>query len=361
MNLKKALMPVRRAYVFCFRCFYRVVSALLGDFFTSLFLKYLVEVLESERRKSFITYHRRPQRAANVSIPVDRIKSTERLAVVVQGPVVRDHDFTLETLLLYSRTFPGATIIFSTWNDISPSVCSQIEGMGINVLKNDRPDYSGFLNINMQIVSSMNGVNRARDMGAEYVLKTRSDQRIYAANVGDFLHGVTEAFPLRLEGYIQKKRIVGVSLDSFKHRMYGLSDMLVYGHVDDMVLFWNTPLDSRRITAEQDREAGSSLRRFAHHRVSEVYLTTNYLQAIGRKLEWNLRDSWACFADHFCVIDKEQLDLLWPKYDRLEHMWLKYGEGDVALQEMNFREWLLIYSRLAEMDVPEHFLELKMY
>jgi hypothetical protein len=76
---------------------------------------------------------------------------------------------------------------------------------------------------------------------------------------------------------------------------------------------------------------------------------------VGRKLEWSLADSWSAFADHFCVVDTEQLDFFWPKYNNKEHRWLKY-DGTIKMQELSFREWLNLYANLKNIKISENVL-----
>ena len=317
-------------------------------------LKELIEVAE-ENKKVFATYHSRPMNSSSVGTQSDKVADQKQLAIVIQGPITRENDFTLETVKIYKKHFSDAFIILSTWEDELPVIIKQFEELGVSVLLNKKPDYAGISNINFQIVSSRNGIRKAREFGAEYVLKTRTDQRIYAPNVADYLYNITEVFPVR-EGYSQKKRIVGMSLNTFKYRMYGLSDMLIYGHIDDMILYWDVSLDQRVFNAEEIEESGSSLRKFAMWRICEVYLATEFLIKAGRKLGWSIEDSWEAFADHFCIIDKEQLDIFWMKPYRLEYRWLSYT-GMVKFQEITFREWLNIYSNLDSIKISEAVLD----
>ena len=44
-----------------------------------------------------------------------KLISTDRFAIVMQGPLIVDSNFTVETLKLYRHNFPEAIIILSTW------------------------------------------------------------------------------------------------------------------------------------------------------------------------------------------------------------------------------------------------------
>ena len=84
---------------------------------------------------------------------------------------------------------------------------------------------------------------------------------------------------------------------------------------------------------------------FAKKNVFELYLVTNFLKAIGREVQWTLEDSWDVFAKHFIVVDKEDLDVYWPKYTNKEFRWVDY-DAIRGTQELNFREWLNLFAGL---------------
>ena len=326
---------------------YRGICLVIGPGHSRGIIKRFFEVIEKDE---YFTCHARPQKAARVSTVNDGLKRQAELSVILQGPVMTENDFTLETLKLYQKHFEGHSLILSTWEGEDEAVITAAEKMGVHCLMNKKPDYFGISNINLQIASSKAGVRKAAELGSKYVLKTRTDQRMYAPNIAEYLYNVTEAFPVTGEYPKQKKRIVGVSLNTFKYRMYGLSDMTIYGHIDDMLLYWGVKEDARVFADRQREEARKSAFSFAELAVCEVYLTTEFLKAIDREILWTLQDSWQVFADNFCVVDKEQLDVFWPKYNRQEYRYLTYQQ-DYRTQEMGFREWFNIYSGLGNKNI----------
>lgn len=345
---------MRKIIAAIFGTLWRCVRKILGSRGEGL-LRDLLEAVEDDE-KAFITYHSRPTNSSSVGTQSDEVKNQRRLAIVIQGPIISKNDFTLETIKIYKKHFNSAFTILSTWSDEDAAVIGRFKELDVSVILNEKPAYAGVSNINFQIVSTRSGIKKAQELGVEYVLKTRTDQRMYAPNIADYLYNITEAFPVKGGYRRQRKRIVGVSLNTFKYRMYGLSDMLVYGHIDDILLYWDVALDERRFSDEDIRKASASLRGFALWRVCEVYLATEFLQKLGRKLEWSLADSWRAFKNHFCIVDNEQLDLFWVKYNRLEYRWLGYTEIANS-QEMTFREWLNIYSNLGNKQIPEKMLD----
>lgn len=301
-------------------------------------LRIFLERIERQRRV-FITYHVRPMDPSAVRTAPIPLTEAPRVGIVIQGGVKHEQDFTVETVRLYGRLFPEAVVIVSLWEG-EEAHCAGVEEAGAVVIVNRKPDYAGIQNINLQIVSSRSGVQRARELGCEFVLKTRSDQRLYNVSALNRLLALIRAFPAKHEA--QRGRIVGSSLGTFTFRMYGLSDLILFGHVTDMETYWSAPLDERRFSETVIEGWRHSLRAAAEGRICEVYLAAAYLERLGRDLRWTLEDSWDAFARHFCVIDCEELDLFWPKYGRLEFRYTDYGRENNPHREMSFADWLSI-------------------
>lgn len=307
-----------------------------------------------EQKDSFFTYHLRPKYAKNFNLWSDKIKNESKTAIIIQGPIVKDYDFTLETIKIYKKLFQEQIIILSIWEDEDMGEIAKIKQEGVEVILNKRPAFYGQQNINLQIVSSFAGAKRAKDLGAEYAIKTRTDQRIYAPNSLDFLRNILEVFPLRGDS-VQKKRIVGVSLNSYKYRPYGLSDMTIYGQIDDFILYWSIKLDGRIFPNET---LIHTMGEFANARICEAYLVTEFVKKLGHTPKTTIADSWDVFAKYFCVVDQISLDLYWYKYTRhIEHKTLEY-KSILSSQTMTFSEWLNLYVNLDnKVVVPEIMLK----
>ncbi len=335
---------------------FKFIFVFLGKNFRGMFLEELMKALQKTTKK-ITTYHQRPINTNSIKTLSQFSTGLPQLAIVIQGPLKAENQFTFETIKLYKKHFTNAIIILSTWKDESNKIINKIENLGITILLNDKPDYPGISHINYQIASSKEGIKKAKELGAEYTIKTRTDQRMYATNIEPFLFNIVKKFPLNASIRNQNKRIVGLSLNTFKYRMYGLSDMFTYGHVDDMLMFWNTPFDNRVFDEKDKEKARLSLRNFAEMRACEVYLTTEFLKNIGREQNWTLEDSWRVMADHFCIIDKENLDLFWGKYDFLEYKWKNYNKKINVFEEIDFKEWLNMYCNLKDYEFPEKILD----
>ena len=315
------------------------------------------------RKKYFITSHLRPKYADKVNVWSDELKRAPKCAIIIQGSLLKENNFTLETIRLYKKIFFGANIIVSTWDTEEPTYIEKIKKENIDVILNTEPEISGPSHINYQLKSTSAGIRRAKELSVEYVLKTRTDQRIYGINVLDYFYNLLKTFPPpagyseqdaryigRTARYKQKERIIGVSLNTFKYRLYDLSDMVVFGNLEDMELFWSAAPDIRPYKDNPDFTQGE----FSRLRICEMYLTSEFLKNIGRELKWTLEDSWQAMADHFIVVDQASIDLYWHKYKKYkEFRYRKYG-AILNNREMSFLEWLNLYKGLSNKKfIPE--------
>lgn len=289
----------------------------------------------------YMTLHRRPRSPASTRTRALFPPPAERQAIVVQGPLVEQHSLTLQALALYRRHFPEALVVFSTWDGLDKQHADAIEKAGVHLTTQPRPIIAGPQNINLQLASTVRGLELARSLGARFAVKTRSDQIIYSPDALTALHSLCVAFPLGPDTGGQKHRLVGCSLNTFIYRMYGMGDMLLYGDIEDMLAYWGAPHDTRPIEPSPPRD---TFRTFCRRRICEVYLMTEFLTRVGRPVRWTLDDSLDAIARHFCVIDQETLDVYWPKYaPRAEHRYREYQFSSTG-RTVTFSDWLALHQ-----------------
>jgi len=294
----------------------------------------LFDVVE-KMSSQFLSFAMRPKQAHRIGTFSDTVTNLPKMAIVIQGGLLLKENFTLETVKLYKQLYKDVLVIVSTWEDSDSKAMQALETAGAVLVKSKKPADFGQQNINLQLVSALAGVEKAQELGAEYVLKTRTDQRMYAPNAMEYLYNITQTFGV-CGSDVQTKRIVGVSLNTFKYRMYGLSDMNIFGTVQDMLKYCGAKLDVKT----DDSVGPMSLPK----PLCEVYLATEFLKSVGRDIAWTVEDSWDAFRDHFVVVDEESLDLYWYKYARMREY--RYPQYDTIKnnQQLSFREWFNIYA-----------------
>jgi len=92
----------------------------------------------------------------------------DNVCIVIQGPT----EFCTEVSLTYGA-YPN--VIWSTWTTEPEKSKNFIRECGITLVESVIPANSGKGNINMQNLSTKAGLDKAAEMGFEYVLKLRHD------------------------------------------------------------------------------------------------------------------------------------------------------------------------------------------
>ena len=303
------------------------------------------------KNKKYIAYDEKPVYAADYRAAQDSLKLPQVLTIMMQGPLKLEENFTLETLKIYQEIFPNCPIVLSIWETENTDEVQKIKDLGVNVLLNNPSVPKGLWNINYQILSTQNGLAYAKKLGAKYVIKTRTDQRFYETNIPEFLFNLLKVFP-PYNDKKQKTRLITLSMNTFKYRLYDISDMFLFGHIDDVIKFWSCDFEKRTEFPEC-----KNMMEFSRGRPSEIYFTTEYLKKIGHKCEWTLQDSWLIYARYFCAIDANSVGLYWPKYSNHVYRWRNFFGANPELEELTFKEWLNIYVDLEnKKDIPEHLL-----
>ena len=271
------------------------------------------------------------------------------MAIAMQGPIATDDDFTLETLKIYTEHMPGVRLILSTWRDTPQSLLDPIVRLGVELVLSDKPAEPGLFNVNMQVVSAANGVRKAVEGGAEWVLKTRTDQRLYDPNAMNFLVATAKQFPVS-GNQKQRHRIIGVGHGTLKFAPYHVTDQTVFGHAEDMLAYWTPPLRESLRPADWPIERSAvfskvpigELCRFG---AAESYFASEFLIRMGRPLAWSIEDSWAAYRDHFCFVDYAATDFYWVKSQTysLQEFTSEYDFVSNR-REVGFHDWMLLYS-----------------
>jgi hypothetical protein len=286
-----------------------------------------------------------PKHVDAVTARVRDRPASDLIGIVVQGPWVEDGRFTADTLLRYRAAFPSAAIVYSGWLEDELASRGTSRALADAWQFSERPQNPGPANINLQMKSASAGISQARELGCTHVLKTRSDQRLYSLDALTLLKRSLDAFPANIEGESETGRLVVTSLNSFRYRMYGPSDMLTFGAASDVARYWNAPEDTRA----QDFVGNSARLSVAEHsrlKIAEVYLATTYLESCGVPLEWTLDHSLQVLRDFFCVVDASQLGLYWPKYTLNADRWAEHVMGP-DFREMTFASWLDLWCATA--------------
>lgn len=225
-------------------------------------------------------------------------EANRQTAIVIQGPVVYEDDFTFRTICWYSIVFPEAKIILSTWEE--EKECSQFESfykLPIDIVLSKPPQEKGVLNVNYQVKSSYAGIMRAKELEYRYVMKTRTDFRLYADDCISYLYTLTKMFPAK---GISRKRIA--VLQPFLDIAYYIPDYILFGDTEDMLNFWDTG------TPYPNHTDGMN---------PEMLMFTRYIKSLGSYVDnplENLKDYVDMLCREFIIVDPSVYKYYWKKY-----------------------------------------------
>ena len=137
--------------------------SLTKKFSKNVFRKVVTKVifLLGSLTRKFITFHTRPIFASDIKYRGKETAEDALCAIIIQGPIRREDNFTLETVKLYRKHYPAATVILSTWEDEDVSSFEILKSEHLKIILSPKPPIAGQNNVNMQIASTKAGFDFA--------------------------------------------------------------------------------------------------------------------------------------------------------------------------------------------------------
>lgn len=301
----------------------------------------------------YVTYRLRPKNMKSLPVLKSCSAAAEsKMAIVMQGPLMINDDFTLETAKYYKECYPQAAVIVSTWNDSDAKTVEKLRKSGVIVVLSKLPDNCGNLNINYQVTNTLAGVKRAKEEGAEFVCKTRTDQRLYHPDAMNYLSNLVKVFPVSNDDFTQKQRgrIVALCMpygDLFYP--YCLADFLYFGYVDDIECLFSIKADER---PKGSWGKGITRREIAEKLIApEIQILRDYIARMGGNNECTVKAYWQFVKNHMITIHRDEVGMFWPKYEGRYSENTQNGsyypveeEGAFHCYNFDFVRWLSLYQ-----------------
>jgi len=305
----------------------------------------------------YISYYRRPRHPEQIVSTEEPTEALNSTAIVMQGPLIKDRDFTYETVRFYDKIFPGAIVIVSTWTDEDADLISRLRRLNnCEVVLNDYPEYCGVINVNYQAVSTLGGIKRAQELRREYVWKTRADYRFLRKGSIDYMVELMEIFPIASGISYQKKRIVGSA--SRMYRAWWVMDQYNFGLTEDMYRYWDHKLVKKNLTtplvfAYLRKNHITWNDRVRKNLAAETSIVLDYFERMeGKRPEVSLKAYWEKLKGNYILLSHDELSPCFGKdsvdyqYDYGEWMHL-YIKGDTADKldscMWDFQKWIALY------------------
>lgn len=309
----------------------------------------------------YCSYRKRSGSSEDLIVHSGMLSNMSDVAIVMQGPLILENHFTLNTVKLYKRYYPECMVIVSTWKDSNRNEIDSLKTAGAEIVLNTAPNVFGLGNMNFQIVSTRGGIQCAADAGARYILKTRSDQRIYKPHMLEYFKALIEQFPIKkkAESAKQKERIIAVqtTVGGGMFIPYFIADFLYFGTVQDIRNLFDIELDTspnrtkdeRRIWLRDLLSSNPRIRDYYNATAPEIKIVKNYIKKyITENLEDTVKGYWDFVGNYLITVSWDDIGLFWPKYDRYNesNLFRTYSENDntdLYLQyNWTFQNWLLV-------------------
>lgn len=245
----------------------------------------------------------------------------KELAIVIQGPIDNEFDFTIETVKIYKKLFPNSYIIISSWKDMPSEKENELKSLGCYVLLSDYPKPMGYFHLNYQVLSTMVGLKKAKELGAKYCIKNRSDLRINKYQSFEYLKSLLEVFPLKGNEIPLKGRII--SLSGWRGQMFypfWIQDYMYFGYTDDLINLFEIPMDDRDIPNSSCFTNGENRiktgKEFTQTLSPEMYITYHFTKKYIHIDDLSVRQSWDIVQKYFIIMNFEDLNIIWKKHGR---------------------------------------------
>lgn len=240
----------------------------------------------------------------------------EDFCILLQGPVLEENDFTLETVRFYKQLYPFCKIIISTWNNTKKEILKKFAELDCVVVLNEYPEYPGKSNINYQIVSTQGGILAAEKLGIKYVCKTRTDQRIYHPDVFYYFMSLIEMYPVNNSDFKipQNSRFIVLQTEYGNLFFpYMVSDFLYFGTTCDIKDLFEIPLSNEQ---KGSVLAGQTRQMIVESGIApEAVIIRNYINKHGGCFDYTIKNWWNFVKNHLISLNQDEIGLYWPKYD----------------------------------------------
>ena len=290
-------------------------------------------------------------------------------AVVIQGSIAYENNYTAETIKFYRSIYPHVPIILSTWRgEATDSFRRVCEKNSVVILENELPEERALGNVNLQLKSSLEGVRFVREnTSAKFVLKTRTDQRINYSGFLVYFKNLLKTFPPKDDRLRERIILLGSQTTIYP---FNFHDFLAFGHVEDIFKLYSIPFHGKtgkldylrknkprvgkigglinsskccvdyNTVTEQSRKLVNLNKAYNQIWWPETYIMrTFYEKNIAPVDESKLFEThWKFTADYLILVDFGTIQLDWPKYE-----WQRYKVKFSYHGQDAFARWLDMY------------------
>jgi hypothetical protein len=350
---KTKLNMVKKSLKFRFRYFIFSKYGLQSTSFLSLVFEKFLRWFSSYLENRFLV------RLSVGLVPKEKIflDSRDFWTFVLHGKI-NDSTYLMQTIEGLRKSFPQSILIVASYEeDISKEIYQNFADNSVFFLGVEDPGSTPapFANNFVRSIQTANaGLNYAKSMGAVMVVKLRVDQRM------SNLEGLRLVELLLAKKIVDRPiRIIGTSYNSYTQIPLGFSDMLHFGRVDDLLIYWS-PCTNHEIdvfTFSLFNNASQDISQFRF--VPEVWLACRFMNSLGYEITGVQELSTIFWMELAGIIDSKTLGQNWSKtldvFDTNYHSVKWFEESFSGLyKEIHFDEWLIASINYTD-DNPKNY------
>jgi hypothetical protein len=275
------------------------------------------------------------------------IHGYKNVGIVYQGPVMHEDNFTLESIKILRYVYPEIKIVLSTWeNELTDYEKAEFNKVYCHIIESKQmpPELTGegrkIGHMNNQILSSQKGIEYLKGQDIEYVMKVRSDIRIYKFDFVPYLLNLLREY--RADNSSIHSRVINVAFsNSLYHVPFHMTDFIWFGQVDDMNAMYQIRFrDENDLNYIREKVKDVSFIK-RHERLMKKAVNDKSFYGISREIE-----SRYPFESKFLVLAHEEVNLVYHFYlkisgikedldcltsDKLKKQYLDFLVNDVII------------------------------
>lgn len=282
------------------------------------------------------------------NFPLNSRFNQNNSSIILQGPT-GNFEQLLENLIHYYNTGQYKYIIVSTWiGELNEVRLAKLESIPtVHVIQNWQPEYPGVANVNLQIESTKAALKLLRSFDFEgFVIKSRTDQIFSAMNLVDYLICMINEFKIK-QGKLKYRLIIG-SFNTYKYRPYSISDMFMFGHIHDLLIYWDIPLDTNKVL-KSEIESPRTMQDWSKLNLAEVYLTSTFMRNLNLSIDFKIKSYWDLLVNYFVILDSSSLGFRWGKYTKNDRTGT-LNQYNLRERFVNNSDWWIIRENIDNID-----------
>lgn len=269
----------------------------------------------------FFNYQLRPKTSIHYNDNIIKTNTAPKeLAIILQGLPEEKNNLTFETIKIYKKVFPGAIIIVSTWDSVPSDTIKKYVDEGCELVINETFETCGFNNVNYQLCTTLSGLRKAKELGATYAIKNRSDLRINREFCFEYLKSLLEIFPVADNSLNTNGRIIALS-SGWPQLFFPnwIHDFFFFGFTDDLINVFDIPYSDKHMhsTVQYFKNKYKTIiaEDYLKEEVPEVYITKHFLEK-HIEVKDTVRFFWDIICKYYIIIDFNDINAMWNKNNR---------------------------------------------